>query len=333
MNTLTTRSTAPITAPVSARLALAKELLEDIESSRLETRPLLMKAVRLADLVGNEGMRRWLKWELGGYDTSGEALAPVELVLKAKLMQQTGRSRPGQIYAIKVDDPLPVIEGKIPSLWAKANAVRDKVERGVLPEHERHTADGCITAANSFQHVLNRVMQMLHEFAVATYHRLEFGEVAESIFEQHAQSVDAVLQDTAPDVIEKIPAVYERLTAGDEEAVGHALNTCRRMIWDFVDRVAPPREPVVEDGVAHPMNKSSHMNRIEQLLKERCTSGSRRERLNRTIRLIHERVSAGIKKDIDASEGRSLFLATYLTLGEIAMATAVSTQSNVIRST
>jgi hypothetical protein len=179
-----------------------------------------------------------------------------------------------------------------------------------------------VSLAKRYQQIVERVRHLIHEFAVATYHRLEFGDVAESIFAQHADVVDTLLRNTAADVIEKIPAIYERLVAGDEEAIGHALNSCRRMIWDFADRVAPPRDqPVVEDGVKHPMDRASPMNRIEQLLRENCESGSRRERLIKTLRLIHERVSAGIKADLHPDEARSLFLSTYLVLGEIVMAT------------
>ena len=312
------------TAPREARLSLARELLDDIEGDRLGTRAMLMKASRLADLVGDQKSKRWLAWELGGYDTPA-GLAPLAVDLGAKIaaMQRTGRSRSAQPYAIKIEDSLPAIEGKIPSLWANSREIRDKIERGALPEYSRHSADAAASVANNYQQVLERVKQLLHEFAVTTYHRLEFGEIAESIFEKHAHSIEGLLP---AEVVEKIPAVYERLAAGDEEAIGHALNTCRRMIWDFANLLAPPGEPVTEEGVKHPMDRASPMNRIEQLLKERCDSATRGERLIKTLRLIHARVSAGIKVDLSADEARSLFLVTYLTLGEIVMATGLANE-------
>lgn len=57
------------------RLALAHDLLEDIELTRLTPDALLLKASRLARLVGNADIQEWLALELGGYvfDEAGRA--------------------------------------------------------------------------------------------------------------------------------------------------------------------------------------------------------------------------------------------------------------------
>lgn len=48
-------------------LELSKELLDDIELSRLEAEKLILKASRLARLAGSEEIRAWLKLEMTGY--------------------------------------------------------------------------------------------------------------------------------------------------------------------------------------------------------------------------------------------------------------------------
>ena len=50
-----------------AIVALARELLDDIELSRLSVESLLLKAMRLARLADAEKERMWLSYELGGY--------------------------------------------------------------------------------------------------------------------------------------------------------------------------------------------------------------------------------------------------------------------------
>ena len=53
-------------------LALAAELLADMELSRLRGQALLMKANRLARLLGSAGLERFVWWELHGYPTEGD---------------------------------------------------------------------------------------------------------------------------------------------------------------------------------------------------------------------------------------------------------------------
>jgi hypothetical protein len=64
-------------------LALAKELLDDIELSRLSAESLLLKASRLARWVGSEEVRHWINLEMTGYNSSEE--------VSLKYMGITGR--------------------------------------------------------------------------------------------------------------------------------------------------------------------------------------------------------------------------------------------------
>ncbi|KXV75546.1 AbiTii domain-containing protein, partial [Acetobacter cerevisiae] len=64
-------------------LELSKELLGDIELDRLSADKLLLKATRLARLVGSDEIQTWLTFEVHGYSSSN----PVSL----KYMGLTGR--------------------------------------------------------------------------------------------------------------------------------------------------------------------------------------------------------------------------------------------------
>jgi hypothetical protein len=65
-------------------VALAKELLDDIELGRLPTEQLLRKVSRLARLAGSDEIRQWLNFELSGYPTKNDAVS-------IKYMATTGR--------------------------------------------------------------------------------------------------------------------------------------------------------------------------------------------------------------------------------------------------
>ena len=104
------------------------------------------------------------------------------------------------------------------------------------------------------------------------------------------------------------------------------MNTCRRIINAFADAVYPPREEKLRlDGTEYDLGKEKYLTRIYVLLREKCTSESRRQRLNKTLREVHERVSAGVHSDVTLEEAKTLFLQTYLTIGEIILCTQGTT--------
>lgn len=64
-------------------LDLAKELLDDIELSRVKVDALILKSSRLARLCGTEEFQKWLDYEMRGYFNDNE--------LSLKYMGRTGR--------------------------------------------------------------------------------------------------------------------------------------------------------------------------------------------------------------------------------------------------
>jgi len=176
--------------------------------------------------------------------------------------------------------------------------------------------------------IRSRVLAAVYEFAVSQYHRLAFENLSESIFEAHRSAIDRVLADAAPEVLEKLPSIMDRLAAGDTEAMSQAMNSVRRMIKAFADRVYPPREEdVVLDGQKYDVGSDKVLNRLKLFLSANCASQSRRDRLNRSIRDIHERASVGSHADVTQQEARALVLVAHMTLGEIAEFSGVATDN------
>lgn len=52
---------------VAERISLARELVDDLELSRLPPEALLLKASRLARFMDDEVTQKWLAMEIGGY--------------------------------------------------------------------------------------------------------------------------------------------------------------------------------------------------------------------------------------------------------------------------
>src|SRR5262245_30652363 len=84
------------------------------------------------------------------------------------------------------------------------------------------------TGVSTLASIRSRVLAAVYEFAVRHYHALAFENLSETIFESHRSSVDRVLAEAAPEVLEKLPSIMDRIAAGDTEAVSQAMNSVRR---------------------------------------------------------------------------------------------------------
>lgn len=320
----------PVESAAQAQLTLARDLVDDIELSRLAPEQLLLKALRLARFVRDEAAIEWLNYELNGYPNTPAAAA---------WMRRFGRFTNEEL-AFGYWLPLAGISGTIASTQTQIQAIQvpgvqlslssanpnefvgglGQVARGIAEPTEKvlkHLA-GLTGVVSTLSSLRSRVLAAIHEFAVGHHHRLAFSGLAETIFDRHRSAVDLLIQGAAPEVLEKLPAVYDRLSAGDKESVSQAMNSVRRMIKVFADSVYPPeKKPVSVDGKKYEVGSDKVLNRIELYLRGSCTSASRRDRLKRSLRDVYDRASAGSHADITPQEARSLFLAGYLTLGEI----------------
>jgi hypothetical protein len=294
-------------------LELSRELLDDIELSRLPAEKLLLKCARLARLAGSDEVRAWIQFEMRGYNSSDS--------ISLKYMGQTGRwidyekkdgywgplaQQEATIQALNTELStlrLPDVSGE----WAFATT--NQVTRSIV------TARNAISRISSIQ---SRVMALLHAFVAEVYYEREFAALAESTFERFKKDVDVLIAGRSGDVLSKIPAVINRLSEGDSEAVSQALTTCRRILEAFADSIFPPTDAVVElGGNTLKLDASKHLNRINAYIAQRTESSSRRQRLRQNLSNLFDRVSTGVHDDVTSEEAFSLFLNTYLFLGEV----------------
>jgi hypothetical protein len=293
--------------------ALALEVLEDAEMSRTSMETLILKASRLARLVGDEEVIQWLRYERLGYNNRDEiALKFIDLTNRKfhvdTMQVHYGSSIMQESIVQSQKEQLDIVKQYKPS----GDWMRLHVE-------EQQTKVAKITSVMaSSQRVLFAVRAHIQEFAVRVYYEKLFSHQAGTIFTQYQDEVDALLAGTAETAFKRLPNAFERLGAGDSEAISHALTTCRRVLDSFADAVYPARagvahigEQEIEVGAAHTRN------RLRGYVYERIGRGSRYDRINRSISLLYDRVSAGVHADVNIGEARALVLQTYLLLGEI----------------
>jgi hypothetical protein len=294
-------------------LELSRELLDDIELGRLDADKLLLKCSRLARLAGSEEIQDWIGFEMRGYNSRDST--------SLKYMGLTGRwtdykEKKGywgpfaqQEATIQAQNAT-LAALKIPNVSGDfALATMNSVLRSI---------SGTQALISALGGVKSRVLALLHDFVSQVYYEREFAALAEGVFERYKKDIDALIALHAGKVLSKIPSVINRLSEGEEEGISQALTTCRRIIEAFADAIFPPSDAVIElGGNTLKLDASKHQNRINAYIAQRTESASRRQRLRQNLSNLFDRISTGVHNEVTAEEAFSLFLNTYLFLGEV----------------
>lgn len=294
-------------------LELAKELLDDIELSRLSAEALLLKASRLARWVGSEEIKYWISLEMKGYNGSSD--------ISLKYMGKTGR------WTNKEENkgfwgPLAQHEAAIEAENIKLRSISTPDTSGdwalrVMQMHQQELSS-TTNYISKLSGIKSKVLAHLHSFVTDVYYEKEFDSLSESIFEKYKSDIDTLIADHAGDVLEQIPSVMSRLSEGDQESISQALTTVRRIIDSFADSIYPPTGVNINIGANElTLGADKHQNRINAFVHQKTESKTRKIKIRQNLSNLYSRVSTGVHKDVTAEEARSLFLNTYLLLGEV----------------
>jgi hypothetical protein len=318
--------------------ALARELLDDIELGRLSAEALVLKALRLARLIGDQPHIEWLTLELQGYySDSGENAQDLarRLGRVTNVAQNLGHWGPlAQIEAdiatnrqrlqtLRVPDVSLSISSANPNEWVTGGAWTPAPQTAASGAINAVVAEvrNVATTLSTQTGIRARALAWIHMFAVNVYHERAFSGLAESIFERYKADVDKLLAQRAGDALSKIAAINDRLAEGDTEAISQALSTGRRIIDAFADAVYPPSSrPNLVDGQEVKVGKGQVQNRLMAYVDKHVSSKGRRRKLKRALEDLYDRVSTGVHADVTAEEARALFLEVYTFLGEVLQA-------------
>ena len=318
------------TMPANYKLELAKELLDDIEMSRLPTQSLLQKALRLARITNAERIQKFLEYEIFGYPGDDDALE-----IASKLGRVTDREAKlgfwGPLTAIsdEIDAARVQLQQlRIPDVtWAPHTKNEyDHVGRSMFGQDPVTAAIGNVINQQNglrqtiatYSGIISKVIGSVHRWVANLYHELLFSAQQETIFEKQKSKIDVLLADRCGDALAKIPSVYQRLEEGNREAVSQALLTCRRILDSVVDSIQPQSDqPVKLEGEVVEVTDQHTKNRYKIYLRDHCASDSRREGLRQRMTRLYDRTGAGVHDDVTPEEARFIFLETYLFVGEV----------------
>ena len=292
-------------------LRLAEALLEDIELQRLKASEVVLKASRLARLVGHDDLQEFLSLERDGYPDA-----------RSRWVKRAGR-----VSDLKKDTYYPVPITKVEALRIGAVRAIEALRGGgnysgewasiAGREHDKKISSHADTIG-TLEAICGQVVSTVYDMLVEIYHELLFSELQATLFAQAQADVDGVLAEAGGSALDKIEKVSARLRDGDPESVSQALTTCRRLIDAVADHVFPAAvEPYDAGGHSLEVGQQQVLNRLQAHVHSAGASSGRRDRIRRALKDLYSRCSAGTHAEVSVQEARFVFLQSYVLLGEV----------------
>jgi hypothetical protein len=281
---------------------LAHEISRDLEDSSVSTAVAVIKAQRLATFVDNEFWEKFFSAEATGYHSGDKDLD--------FLLQASGRWD-GKSEEI-LGGPIGVFEVNI-SLWKEQIEAQKAFQPSGQLASMQHDSRMYEIARLSGSIAKNErtitiVRGMTYNFCTQIIGQFQFSQESKSIFDSFARAIDQRLGELAEQAFRKLPGAFERLDTGSPEAISHALTSCRRIIDSFADSVFPAQAaPVLIGNQSISVAADKPKNRLLAYVHGKV-SGSRYDRIRRSLFDLYERVSAGVHSDIVLTEAKALVL-------------------------
>jgi len=295
-------------------IRVANELLADIELKRLKVSEIVLKASRIARLVGHTELTEFLGFERNGYPDDGSATAWLGRAGRWADKEET------TCYPVPIAQVEALVESAQQSIEAMRGGGNYSGNYSVIAarahdERIMQTSDTLGTLTG----ICGQVVATVYDMVTEIYHELLFSELQANLFADTQERVDGSLATASGTALEKIERVSDRLRDGDPESVSQALTTCRRLIDSCADYVFPAQDEsyAIGDGVTLKVGQQQVLNRLQAHTHACGASKSRRDRLRRTLGDLYDRCSAGTHAEVTIDEARFVFLQTYIALGEI----------------
>lgn len=320
-----------------SRLDMARstaiDLLNVMEIDKISSDIVLMRAKRVARLLADEDAERWLDLETTGYPSDfrfnflGKCLYYAR---KSGRITDDNKYYPQSLVEIesRVEISGEFLKGAAPKAFSGA------VENFTVATATQKVYNDQLNQFSQFRTVQTREAALvagiragIHAYIADALRALEFGDVAESIFDQLRADVDDFILYRAPRAAEKLKAISERMAEGGPEECAEALTSCRRLLLALADDLFPAQDAdyVGSDGRSRKVGVDQYKNRLSAFIDLRVKSEGTRTLLDAELEHLCARLNAGYDKankgvhaDVTLEEARLTIIQAYVFVGELA---------------
>lgn len=324
---------------------LTNQALDEFESGKLVS-ALVRQAHRIAVLRHDYAAQAWFMLQQRDHKSPPDQGDILEVKAKllallgedagnAEYMKQATNFRAsremidgsGNFYVVAIDQ----IEVAIAGL-EEAMAERDvppnlhSLDAGMLIKRQEEAQAKLAPQLGSLRNILSRVRQSTHDYLLATEAELDSGREESRFFDQVYTRINSLLNTYAPDAAKQFVAAQDRLSAGDSEAISHALTSCRRMIESLANTLYPAtsEEKIGVDGIAREMSNEAYKNRLLQYVQENVGKHQSGAVLQAVISDLGKRLNAldalaskGVHAHPSVAEAHTCVLQVYLLAGDL----------------
>lgn len=295
-------------------LRIAEELLADIELRRLKGSEVVLKASRLARLVGHGQLTEFLGWERDGYHGDG---SDKHWIGRAGRWSSDDKEKFYPAPLVKIESAIDAARQALQTLSGGGNYSGEHASIAAREHDQKINAHSKVLG--TYSGISSQVVSTVYGMVAEIYHELLFSELQATLFAATQARIDGALAAASGTALDKIERVSDRLRDGDAESVSQGLTSCRRLIDSVADHLFPSADSDYDlgDGARIKIGQQNVLNRLQAYCHKEGLSKSRRDRLRKTLTELYGRCSAGTHAEVDVQEARYVFLQTYVVLGEM----------------
>jgi hypothetical protein len=321
---------------------LSHQLLADLELGQLPLSSCVMKAARLARIVGDDDHFMIFRYELAGYPSSPNGV-PAKVWRLCKIAERVKVVKKSDSKGEKTED---VVEtANIRSIAAmEENAATLKMRLSFFQPQPVN-----ISSANPHQHVhtpfrnleaeaqiastyrdeiaaLAARKAFVYDYVLAKHFELRVSSAVEDIFDEYRNRVDDHLGKLIPEELRRLDSIRANLESENPEDWANAGHSCRRLLQAVADKLyAPSAEPAI-GGNGNPIRvgPDNYINRLVLYCENTMASGVSSKVISSDLKYIGERLDGvfnaaqkGSHTDIDLFEAKRFVIHTYLVVGDI----------------
>ena len=315
---------------------LAEEILADFQTRIIPVDSILLKALRLYSLLGDQ-----FGITLFTYETSGYPITPTGMPQNVWVIAEAA----GRTYAVQNPmNPAQLLYYSFPMLLSEMQAALDAEKSKTQQTANTMQQQGLLQMQTAFsvgptvqglpdstatissgQRWMQTIRSRLYQYVLQTYQYLKYGNAAEGTFAVFRMQADEMLKKICPQAIEKLSASYNNLNSSNPEDWANAVHSCRRILTDLADTLYPPRdEPVIVGRKPVKVGKGQYINRLVQYIASKAGSktfadvvGADLGSIGMRLDAIYDAVCKGTHAEITKDEASRYIIYTYLLISDI----------------
>lgn len=312
-------------------LNLSKDILADIELSRLQLSNIALKTSRLARVINDLDYEKVFEYEAGGYPSTSSGV-PSNIWKLGKLAGRVSKNANGEesmntksLSSMEVlidSNKIALEQAADRDVAITSSNPNQYVWSPATNEKERNQR---IYNINTISNQLSDRKSFIYSYVKKVYYELKFSLLTESIWLKIKSRIDSYISEIIPEETQKLAAIYDSLNDDNPEKWATALTTCRRMLKAIADKLYPPTEIILKKGKREiKLGEEQYINRLICYIEDNSSHQTLDKITNSNLDYIGTRLDniineacKGTHANVDKEEAERCFMHVYMIIGDI----------------